>query len=411
MIRRHCLLALSICAAIWQPIRVGADDKTADPFADLDAHGSASSHPSNAPPVEPWWRRNTLFRRELYSQFVLSDLERTTVAGRYDAYSRQSLGFEVQRRFESDTSTLASCDFQGRLVRRDRYLPVINDMEGEDRNGWYPEYHNAYCDFFNPLAHVLPDRAGNALVGAANFRIGRFYLPLGLNLQTDTHGPVLQLSNDQNLGYERDWYAGFWGGLGRYAKYDLYYMAGSGYDLSFSGQSGLVGVRVSTSALVQNETGLEAGLAFMGGQRLATRDGAGMEDDADQRSVTDTVRYGPDLRYTLPTTAGSFTLTNELNGGLDAGRQVLMDLHQVGYLHNSRRYGANVQYRRRWEESARADDPDDEESSVFYDLTYYLSNDLGNSNLHWINVNVEQKLEATGAERGVLVSLQYYRYW
>jgi hypothetical protein len=397
--------------ALWRPAFGQFDPDAADPFADLETSDAPPVVPPDAPPPEPWWTRNTLFRKELYSQFVVSDVERTTEAGRHDTYSRQSVGFEVQRRFESATSTVASCDFQGRLVRRDRYLPVINDMEGEDRSGWYPEYHNAYCDLFNPLSHLLPDRAGSALVGAVNFRIGRFYLPLGLNIQTDTHGPVLQLSNDQNLGYERDWYAGFWGGLGRYVKYDLYYMTGSGYDLSYSGQSGLLGLRVASSALFQNETGVEAGLAVLGGQRLAMQESPRMGDDAGPQSVTDTVRYGPDLRYTLPTTAGSFILTNEINGGLDSGRQVLMELHQAGYLHNSRRYGANVQYRRRWQERARPEDSDVVGSSIFYDLSYYLANDLGNSNLHWINVNVEQKLEATDAERGVLVSLQYYRYW
>jgi hypothetical protein len=31
------------------------------------------------------------------------------------------------------------------------------------------------------------------------------YLPFGLNLQTDTHATLQQLSNDRNFGFERDW--------------------------------------------------------------------------------------------------------------------------------------------------------------------------------------------------------------
>jgi hypothetical protein len=299
---------------------------------------------------------------------------------------------------------VASCDVQGRFVRRDDFVPVVNDMEGEDREGWYFEYHNIYCDVINPLSHVVSPDAASALVGALNFRLGRFYLPLGLNLQTDTHGTVLQLSNEENLGFERDWYAGFWGGIGRYAKYDLYYLTGSGYDLEYHGQSGMIGLRVGTSAALTNEYGVEAGIAGLAGQRLSSHGGESVDTEP-----IDIVRYGPDLRYTLPTTWGSFSLTNEINGGLDDGNRVLMDLHQLGYLHNSRRYGTNVQWRRIWRESG--DDADTAASAIFYDITYYLSNDLGSSNLHWLNVDVEQKLEHGDSGGGVVVSLQYYRYW
>ena len=52
------------------------------------------------------------------------------------AASRQSVGFEVLKKFSTATSTVASFDFQGRLVRRDGYNPVMNDMEGANRPGW-----------------------------------------------------------------------------------------------------------------------------------------------------------------------------------------------------------------------------------------------------------------------------------
>ncbi|GAB1352664.1 hypothetical protein MASR1M12_13950 [Erysipelotrichia bacterium] len=58
-------------------------------------------------------------------------------------------------------------------------------------------------------------------------------------MQTDTHATILQLSNDRNFGFERDWYAGFWGSVNRNLNYDLYYMLGSGYDLIDKGRKGL----------------------------------------------------------------------------------------------------------------------------------------------------------------------------
>jgi hypothetical protein len=84
------------------------------------------------------------------SQFVVDD------AG--NAASRQSVGFEVLKKFSSETATLASFNFQGRMVRRDGFVPVRNDMEGQARPGWAFEYHNAYVDLYNVafIALIMP---------------------------------------------------------------------------------------------------------------------------------------------------------------------------------------------------------------------------------------------------------------
>ena len=72
-------------------------------------------------------------------------------------------------------------------------------MEGEYRPGWTFEYHNFYVDLYNVFNPVLSDSERGRNAGRFNIRAGRFYVPFGLNLQTDTHGTVLQLSNDRNL--------------------------------------------------------------------------------------------------------------------------------------------------------------------------------------------------------------------
>ncbi len=387
-----------------------------DPFSDLQVSPSASIQSQPAPQVEPWWSKDTLFRKEIFSQLSYSDTINSDNSLAERIYSRQSIGFELQRRFSTTSSTWASCDAQGRFVRRDHFLPVIDDMEGEDREGWQAEYHNLYCDLYNPIGWLLSDEAAGKLIGILNFRMGRFYLPLGLNLQTDTHGTVLQLSNEQNVGFERDWYAGVWGGIGWDLKYDLYYLVGSGYDLSFEGQSGLVGFRLSSSANVQNETGIEAGFAVLAGQRLRAHDSDGNSPTGNETAsghgdeqIIDTLRYGPDLRYTIPTAHGSVILTTELNGGRDDARETLMQLYQIGFLHKSRRVGSNVQHRQFWSSPNGAGSND--MSSIIFDLTYYLSNDLSNSNLHWVTINVEQILEGGRMRSGVITTLQYYRYW
>lgn len=335
-----------------------------DPFAGVEASTAARNKTATS-----WTGENFGFRKELMSEFAASEHAR--------ASSRQSVGFEVLKKFSTETKTLGSFNFQGRLVRRDRFVPVLNDMEGMRREGWFFEYHNFYADLYND---------------PVNFRIGRFYVPFGLNLQTDTHGTLLQLSNEQNFGFERDWYTGLWGTLTEDLNYDAYYLVGSGYDLKYRGQSGLGVARLSLGNKHSFEHGLEGGLSIMGGERLAP-------------GPVETRRVGLDGRYRQPVPTGLLTWTSELSAGKDLPDDVLMQLYQSEYLHSSRRWGAAAQYRRLWKQRTGAD------GSLIGEVSWYFRNDVGNSNLHWIKLNVERQLERAGTAKDVIVALQYYRYW
>ena len=124
-------------------------DGQPDPFADL----TDTSKPEPAPePGARSWRQtffteNFGFRKEIMSQFDTSEHGQPA--------SRQSVGFEVLKKFSTGTATVASFNFQGRLVRRDGFQPVLNDMEGESRPGWAFEYHNLYLDLYNVLNPVI----------------------------------------------------------------------------------------------------------------------------------------------------------------------------------------------------------------------------------------------------------------
>jgi len=399
-----------------------------DPFADLTPLPSPQSTSNQ---FEPWWSRDTQFRRELFLQTALRDSSQSSDPSS-QLYNRHSIGFEWFRRFQGSTSTIATCDLQMRAVHRDDYFPVVQDMEGADRIPWAIEYHNAYCDIFNPVGYLLDEEDSAELVGKVNARIGRFYLPLGLNLATDTHGTVLQLSNVQNVGFERDWYTGFWGALTPSISYDAYYMVGSGYDLRFDGQSGMFGFRIGTGPAIRNRAGLEAGISGLIGERLTPSHQSIEEDAKKNKSLEDGVistrRIGPDLRYTIPTEIGSFILTNEALLGSDDGQDTAIHLNQLGYLNSSRKFGTNIQFRQQWLKSTQpavdSHHHHDQENptpitettnsisrSLFYDFSYYLNNDIANANLHWINISVEQILESAVRGSGTIVSLQYYRYW
>ena len=372
-----------------------------DPFADLAEPPTSQATPEQAPLSlrQKLFTENFGFRKELMSQFDTNDRGHTA--------SRQSVGFEVLKKFSTATATLASLDFQGRVVRRDGYNPVLNDMEGQNWPGWKFEYHNAFLDLYNVLNPVLSDEQRGDAVGRYNLRVGRFYVPFGLNLQTDTHGTVLQLSNDRNFGFERDWYTGLWGTINSHLNYDVYYLAGSGYDLKFKGQSGLGAVRISLANKYSFEYGLEGGFSILGGERLspdAIRRSHTIAVGAESANRVDTTRAGLDGRYRQAVPTGLLTFTSELSGGRDISDTVFTQLYQAEYLHASRQWGFSTQYRRFWQDGFGAD------ASIIGELSWYFRNDVGNSNLHWIKLNIEHQLEQMQAPRSTIFTLQYYFY-
>jgi hypothetical protein len=270
---------------------------------------------------------------------------------------------------------------------------------------------------------VLGDAKGSQ-AGRFNFRLGRFYLPFGLNLQSDTHGTLLQFSNDRNFGTERDWYAGLWGSVNADINYDVYYLLGSGYDISFKGQKGLVGSRFSLANKYRNEYGIEGGFSFMYGERIdshAVEHSASVERASEGNAIVDTLRFGPDFRYTKTVPTGSLAFASELSYGKDEGDEVFTQLYQLDYLTTKRKWGLSTQYRRFWQNmllgvptlngkhAAAASKAD---ASLFGEFTWYFRNDIGNTNLHWIKLNVERELEYHQHRKlETKLTLQYYRYW
>jgi hypothetical protein len=336
--------------------------------------------------VRQFFNDNFGFRKEIMSEFDTNE--------NGDGASRQSVGFEMMKKFSTSTSTIASFDFQGRLVRRDGYNPVLNDMEGATRPGWFFEYHNLYLDLYNVLNPLMGDEDRSKNVGRFNFRLGRFYVPFGLNLQTDTHGTILQLSNEQDFGFERDWYAGFWGRINRHLNYDVDYLVGSGYDLKFKGQGGMGAARISLSNKYSSEYGLEGGVSVLAGSRL----------DMDTSRPIRTQRIGVDGRYRHTAPRGLLTFSTELSGGRDASDPVFMQLHQAEYLHSSRRWGLATQFRR-YHRTGQED-----RSSIIGEFTWYFRNDVANSNMHWLKLNVERRLQDASLPPHTIVALQYYFY-
>jgi hypothetical protein len=378
---------------VWAAV-LYADD---DPFAGVVA--APQSVTNAAALAEPAWTDNLLMRKEVYLLFAAgrNDLDETR------GMSRLSAGFEVQKRFATATRTVASVDYQGRVVYRDHVLDTSADPMARDAAQWEYETHNAYVDIYNIFGAP----------GRFNLRGGYFYQPFGLNQQTDTHGTLLQLSNDRVLGSERDWQAAVYGTLTEDLDYTVGYLFGAGSDFDMEGQTGMAVARVALNNDWRFSHGLEGGVSFAAGERAdedAVMRSRSVERDTRGGPVVDTWRVGVDVRKRIDSGVGPFTLTTEAAAGEDENDTVLAGLAQAEWLYPSRRWGVATQYEHFWQDvGAGADDFTDARASGV--VTYYFRNDVGNANLHWIALAVERQFKRTDGPQDTLLMLQYYRYW
>ena len=357
-----------------------------DPFAGVEPAVPEAS--ANA--AASGWRENLLFRKEVYLLWAggADDFEETDRLS-----SRLSAGFEIQKKFSTATKTVASIDYQGRLVYRDHALGTAADAMGMDAERWTYETHNAYAEFYNLLGAP----------GRFNLRAGRFYLPFGLNSQTDTHGTLLQLSNDRLFGADRDWQVTAYGNASEHLDYLAGYVFGAGPDQKLDGQAGMAVGRIGFNNGYLFERGLEAGVSGAFGERIDPHAGI----DGPIR----TWRLGADLRKRIDTDLGPFTLTGEAATGEDEEATAWSGLAQADWLHPGRSWGLAAQYflfEREHAEAGHADGTDERASLV---LTRYFRNDVGNAALHWIALALERQFQSPDDGGDTLASVQYYRYW
>jgi hypothetical protein len=164
----------------------------------------------------------------------------------------------------------------------------------------------------------------------------------------------------------------------------------------------MAGVRLSLGSRYLSEYGLEGGVSVLAGERLAAPMG-GME--MGEAAPLKTQRVGIDGRFRRNAPGGLLTFTNELSGGRDARDTVFTQLHGAEYLHRSRRWGVATQFRRFTQDGRGAD------SSILGEFTWYFRNDVGNSNIHWLKLNFERRIERASLwlPHNVL-TLQYYFY-
>ncbi len=356
----------------------------ADPFAGVEPRAAAPP----APAAAAGWTDNLLFRKEIYLLWAAGedDFDETD-----RIYSRLSAGFEIQKKFSTATKTVASVDYQGRLVYRDHVLATAADAMGMDAERWTYETHNAYVEFYNLLGDP----------GRFSLRAGRYYLPFGLNAQTDTHGTLLQLSNDRLFGADRDWQVTAYGSATEQLDYLAGYVFSAGPDQKWDGQAGMAVGRLGLNSEYLYARGVEAGVSGAFGERVDPH--AGIE------GAIRTWRLGADLRKRIDTELGPFTLTGEAAVGEDEEATVWSGLAQADWLLPGRRWGAAAQYAYFEREPTGHGGGIDKRASAV--LTRYFRNDVGNAALHWIALGLEEQIRVPEGDEDTLAMVQYYRYW
>lgn len=391
-VRRCCAVAVPLCMALLVPVMVMALD---DPFADLEPAPVSELLQDNY--SSSWWD-NLLFRREV---MLSGGLGYEAFDRSQDLMSRFSAGFEVQKRFATATRTLAAVDYQGRMVWRNHPMDSNFDAMGHTSRRWKYETHNAYIDLFSIVGEP----------GDFNLKLGYFYQPFGLNWQTDTHATLLQLSNHRLFGSGHDWQGVLYGALGESLDYSVGYLAGSGPDHNWRGQAGMGVARLGLSNSWLFERGLEGGLSVAGGERVDPHGKSRLKRGGRRGdSVVEGWRGGGDVRQRFDSTLGTLTLLSELAVGQDDGASLLSELTQAEWLHPSRQWGAAVQHQGLWSERVAGGGMSHDER-VAAVLTWYMRNDVGSANLHWVAVGIERHLRMSDAPEDTLFVVQYYRYW
>ena len=106
------------------PAAAPKEEKPADPFAGVqpDNPGQTTSQSSW---VKRFFSNNFTLKKELYFQLTAG----YKVEADPPLYSRQSVGFELLKKFSTHTATIGAFDLQSRLVRRDNYRVAEPDNE------------------------------------------------------------------------------------------------------------------------------------------------------------------------------------------------------------------------------------------------------------------------------------------
>lgn len=268
-------------------------------------------------------KENLLFKKEAILGGFWSD-ERSQIAG------RNSIGFELLKKFSDKKGDWGSTLLQLRLVRYDNYFMLMNNNKVppnhvDDTHDWELEFHDAYFKY------------SGRFKGRLYFRIGHYDVPYGLEQNVDTHSTLIQLITVRNIGFKKDWGVSVGGQLPK-IDYEFAFTRGSGVEFLDRGENFLLSGRIGTPADENFSIGISGlygepidSMGVMRGKKLGVMGKPNTwfgstnipEDDIIRRW-----RVGIDSIYLY----GPFTFKGELSYGEDVNQEVVNGVLEIDYL-------------------------------------------------------------------------------
>lgn len=268
-------------------------------------------------------RENLLFKKEVIIGGSRSD-ERSEITG------RNSIGFDLLKKFSNKKGDWGCMLLQMRLVRYDHQYVFMNNNKVlldhvDEMHDWELEFHDAYF------------RYSGRFKGKLNFRIGHFDVPYGLEQNVDTHSTLIQLITVRNIGFKKDWGLSI-GGLLPNIDYELAFTRGSGHEYLDRGENYLLSGRIGTPADENFCIGFSGlygepidAMGIMRGKKIGVTDKPNTwfgsatipEDDIIRRwrvGLDSICLYGP------------FTFKGELSYGEDENQEALNAVLEIDHL-------------------------------------------------------------------------------
>jgi hypothetical protein len=270
----------------------------------------------------PKLRKNLLFKKEIILGGAWSD-ERSEIAG------RNSVGFELLKKFSDKKGDWGSTLLQMRLVRYDNFYMLMNNNKVlpnhvDDTHDWELEFHDAYFKY------------SGRFKGRLNFRIGHYDVPYGLEQNVDTHSTLIQLITVRNIGFKKDWGVSIGGQLPK-IDYEFAFTRGSGIEYIDRGENFLLSGRVGTPADENFSIGISGlygepidSMGVMRGEELGVMGKTNTWFGSSTMPEDDIIRrwrVGLDSIYLY----GPFTFKGELSYGEDVNQEVINGVLEIDY--------------------------------------------------------------------------------
>ena len=260
-----------------------------------------------------------LFRKEVILGGSWSD-ERNQITG------RNSIGFEVLKKFSDKKGDWGNALIQMRLVRYDNQFTLMNNNKVppnhvDDTHDWELEFHDAYFKY------------SGRFKGRLNFRIGHYDVPYGLEQNVDTHSTLIQLITVRNIGFKKDWGVSIGGQLPK-IDYEFAFTRGSGIEYIDRGENFLLSGRVGTPADENFSIGISGlygkpidSVGVMRGEKMGKPNTWFGSSTMPEDDIIRRWRVGLDSIYLY----GPFTFKGELSYGEDVNQEVINGVLEIDY--------------------------------------------------------------------------------